>query len=574
MPKRKLERPARGTMLRVIACGLVVAALTHVGAAVHAGEPLNFPTPLSPDLPFDVNVEEFRRLDRDKQIPEAQRLFDIFSWQAFIALNWPALPDGNPDRSKTIADSTAPRVWMGWRTNESVFKPDGSRPEPWDPAREIADKDHYLWRFSKMLNERRSPANELTAFVTLADFVQAFTGPLVDLNGKFVRYESYLNKPQFDYIVTNELYNQEGQVEFVSTKGQQIHFPANEPASSFFPEPRHGSMGIKLAWKQLGDNDIPSRFFTREAIVVSTSFDEKGNMVRTKSKQLMGLVGMHVTALTQSSPNWIWSTFEHVDNVVANDLEIGTAMNGKPQRVHPSFNNTGNPTKPVNVLPPKNAPPCAKGGFTTWDEKKTTDPVQLTRLVPIPPATQALNHQVQGLLRELGSVFEYYELVGAQWPIQPGFPAFAGGANSAPESILFKAPGRVVPVYNVNTTMESYFQQGNQVAGPLEEDDRLPPGFFADKPAEPVTPDRTLVFGNESCVGCHYSAGAVVAFKRDANGKLMRDPETGLKIPVYGERGNFGQNGNSHYFWQMQLKARQKEPPVRAAQAAPAPAKP
>jgi hypothetical protein len=52
MPKRKLERPARGTMLRVISCGLVVAALTHAGEAVHAGEPLNFPTPLSPDLPY------------------------------------------------------------------------------------------------------------------------------------------------------------------------------------------------------------------------------------------------------------------------------------------------------------------------------------------------------------------------------------------------------------------------------------------------------------------------------------------------------------------------------------------
>jgi hypothetical protein len=139
-------------------------------------------------------------------------------------------------------------------------------------------------------------------------------------------------------------------------------------------------------------------------------------------------------------------------------------------------------------------------------------------------------------------------VVGAQWPIQPGFPAFAGGAKSAPESILFKAPGRVVPVYVVNTTMESYFQKGNQVAGPLEEDDRLPPGFFADQPAGPVTPDRTLVFGTESCVGCHYSAGAAVAFTRDENGKLMRDPATVLKIPVYGERGNFGQNGNSDYF--------------------------
>jgi hypothetical protein len=561
MERGSREGTARGHSRLLVAlvgvASIVCSVSTPMAIAAEAPDPMAFPGRLSPDLPFDVDIERLGVLIRADKIPEAQRLFDIFAWQAFVALNWPAIPDGSPDRSKTIADSTAPRVWMGWRTNESVFRPDGSRPEPWDSAREIAVKDHYLWRFSKMLDERRSPANELTTQVTLAEFVQAFTGPLVDLNGKFVRYESYLDKPQFDYIVTNELYNQEGQVEFVSTKGQPIRFPVGQAGR----EPMLGSMGIKLAWKQLGDNDIPSRFFTRQAIVVSTSFDKEGNMLKTQSKELMGLVGMHVTALTQSAPNWIWSTFEHVDNVVANDLETGTALNGKPQRVHPSFNNTGNPSKQVNFMPPMNAPPNAMGGFTTWDEKKTTDPAQLTRVVPIPPATQSLNRQVQGLLRELGSVFQYYELVGAQWPIQPGFPAFAGGANSAPESILFKAPGRVVPVYNVNTAMESYFQRGNGAAGPLEEDDRLPPGGFADRPTEPVTPDRTIVFGTESCVGCHYSAGSVIAFKRDANGKLVRDPDTGLKIPVYGERGNFGQNGNGGYFWQMQLKARQKEPP-------------
>src|SRR5262249_26352595 len=161
--------------------------------------------------------------------------------------------------------------------------------------------------------------------------------------------------------------------------------------------------------------------------------------------------------------------------------------------------------------------PDKKGEFTTWDESKTNNPTQLTRLIPIPPATQELNRAVQALLRQQGSVFQYYELVGAQWPVQPGFPAFGGGAGSAPESILCKAPGRVVPVYVVNTTMESYFQNGAQVAGPLEEDDRLPAGTFADNPSEPVTPDRTRVFGTESCVGCHFSAGAAVGFKRDEN---------------------------------------------------------
>jgi hypothetical protein len=535
----------------LITFGLVVAALTSIGVAAHADEPLKFPTPLSPDLPFDINVEEFRRLDRDKQIPEAQRLFDIFAWQAFIALNWPAKADGTPDRDKDMSDNASPRVWMSWRSNESVFKPDGSRPAPWESASNIAVwGEHYLWRFSKMLNERNSPVNELT------DFVQAFTGPLVDLNGKFVRYESYLNRTQFDYIVENELYNQEGQIEFVANKGQQIRFPANQ----ITPEKKHGSMGIKLAWKQLGDNDLPSRFFTIDAIVVSTSFDDKGKkMIKTRSKRRMGLVGMHVTALTETSPNWIWTTFEHIDNVVANDLEFGNSLNGQHIRVHPNFNNTENPTKPVNILPPKNAVPDDKGRFTTWDEKRTTNPVQLTRLVPIARATQALNREVRALLSKQGSVFQYYELVGAQWPVQPGFPAFPGGQGSAPESILFKPPGRVVPVYVVNTTMESYFQDGNQPAGPLEEDDRLPTGFFADKPTEKVTPDRTEVFGTESCVGCHYSAGAVVAFKRDENGSPVRDKTTGLKVPYYGERANFGQTGNADYFWQLQLKARQKQ---------------
>jgi mono/diheme cytochrome c family protein len=507
---------------------------------------------LALDLPYDVDVDALAKLDRDNQVPEAQRLFDVFAWQTFVALNWPAKEDGSPDAAKNMKDGSSKRVWESWRRNDTIFLPNGEKPDPWNPKRDLAE-ERYLWRFSKMLDEHRSPENAFT------DFIQAFTGPLVDQNGVFVRYESYLNKTQFDYVFENELYNQEGQVQFVSAKGNKIEFPANKTT----PVKRYGSMGIKLAWKQLGDDDIPGRFFTRKAIVVSTSFDKDGRPVRHKSEKLMGLVGMHITALTQSSPNWIWTTFEHIDNVAANDLDFGTTRKGESRRVRPNFNNPDAPTKLVNLLPPHNAPPGEPKKFSTWDESKTTNPTQLTRVVPIAPATQELNRAVQALLREQGSVFQYYELVGAQWPVQPGFPAFAGGAKSAPESIVFKTPGRVVPVYLVNTVMESYFQTGAQAAGPLAEDDRLPVGMFADNRSEAVTADRTKVFGTESCVGCHYSAGAVVAFKRDENGKLMHDPDTGLKIPVYGERGNFGQNGNSHYFWQMQLKARQKEPPAK-----------
>jgi hypothetical protein len=173
-----------------------------------------------------------------------------------------------------------------------------------------------------MLDESRSPLNELT------ETVQAFTGPLVDQNAAFVRYESYMNRAQFDYIVENELYNQEGQIEFTTVKGRAIEFPQNVTGAAS----RHGSMGIKLAWKELRDNDMPARFFTREAIVVKTTFDAHGTMVKTKTPRLMGLVGMHVTALTQSAPDWIWATFEHVDNVVSDDLQFGTTLRRAPPR--------------------------------------------------------------------------------------------------------------------------------------------------------------------------------------------------------------------------------------------------
>nr|HML31116.1 hypothetical protein [Hyphomicrobium sp.] len=335
---------------------------------------------LSPDIPYDVDLVKLGQLDRVSQIPEAQRLFDTFAWECFVALNWPATADGAPDTLKTIADTAMPRVWEGWRSNDSIFLSDGARPRPWTSDQAATNSNHVMWRFAKMLDESRDALNELT------ESTQAFTGPLVDQDGAFVRYESYVNKTEFDYIVQNGLFSQDGQVAF-SQRGGQVSFPAN----TIGPAPAHGSMAIKLAWKQLGKNDVASRFFTREAMVVSTSFDAAGKMIKTRSRQLMALVGMHVIAKTQSSPNWIWATFEHVDNVVANDMEFRDALSGRRTRLRPTFNNPDQPAKPINVMPPPNAEPDARGVFRSWDESKTTNPVQLTRAVPIPPATAALD---------------------------------------------------------------------------------------------------------------------------------------------------------------------------------------
>src|SRR2546423_556551 len=102
---------------RWVAPALVTGVLIGLGTSA-AGPPVTstavkVPPPLPPAVPYDVDVQALAKLDRNTQVPEAQRLFDVFAWQCFLALNWPAKPDGEPDKTKTLADATAKRVWMG-----------------------------------------------------------------------------------------------------------------------------------------------------------------------------------------------------------------------------------------------------------------------------------------------------------------------------------------------------------------------------------------------------------------------------------------------------------------------------
>lgn len=507
---------------------------------------------LSSELPFDVNINEVRALVKQGRVIDAHRAFEVLSWQAFVALNWPANRKGEPDNSKTIADTLAPRVWSFWRPAETVFLPDGKKPRPWSMTNNRA-LNSPVFRAKAAWRQHTSSAD--------GNF-QAFSGPLVDQHGKWVRYEVYLNRPEFDYILANELYSQDGQVAFSQrSKNNYVDFPAN------IGQKKHGAIEIKLAWKELKEGVDDFDRFYHNKIKVTLSEPWKPGQTEPETKVIdAGLVGMHIAMRTESSPEWIWSTFEQVDNV-----RVNLDRNGKP--VRPNFFNPDS-NEPVNVLPERNATIDPKTGqpvivsgptATTWVESLTTTPVQTARLdVPtqgqlnpldakLREVAQALNSEVQDQLKRRNSVFQYYELIDTQWPVHPNAPAFAGGANSAPESISNKTPGDVIPVFLVNTTMETYFQKGQQEAGALEQDDRLAPGA--------PSIDSTLVVGTESCVGCHYSSGIAVGFKRNAAGEeILQD---GYPIPIYGENSHFGKTGNAHFSWLLQLEAKAK--PRKAA---------
>ena len=485
------------------------------------------PAKLTSTLPYDVDVARVTKLDADGNILAAQREFDTLAWQAFVALNWPADAKGEPDNAKTIADVTSPRVWQSWRLTSTIFREHGEKPDPWGETgngKGIPSLD------------RRTKAAWRQHTTSADENFEAFSGPLVDQNGKWVRYEVLVNREEFDYLVDNELYNQDGQMAFSQRAiGNQVDFPVNQATA------KHGAIEIKFAWKELGANDDSSRFYTTQVKVTTSEAVPQEKTIK------VGMVGMHIAMRTQSSPEWIWATFEHLDNAPLSDDTQGL------QKRHTFFNPA------LTGMPDQLAMP--NNGSGSWYESLTTTPVQVERIVVptqgqlnpldagIQKSTDELNGIVQALLKNSNSVFQYYKLIGTQWPVHPNAPAFAGGADSAPESITYKTPGNMVPVFLVNTTMETYFQKGLQMAGALEQDDRLA--------STAPSIDSTMVTGTESCVGCHYSSGICIGFKKNADGSYMLD-STGTRIPIYGENSHFGKTGNATFSWLLQIEAKSK----------------
>jgi hypothetical protein len=87
-----------------------------------------------------------------------QRATDLFSWQEFIALNWPAAAQpGVPDPTRNLGNS-GPSVWETWSESSDVFRHD-SAGQPLPPLKfgqamplpaQCNGADRVLFRLSKV----------------------------------------------------------------------------------------------------------------------------------------------------------------------------------------------------------------------------------------------------------------------------------------------------------------------------------------------------------------------------------------------------------------------------------------
>ena len=429
-------------ILRPPAVRLLPGAVIAVAAAVLASAVAGGPAAVAPTVSPD-------RID---DVPSAGRdsfsVVDNFAWRAFIALNWPSELDaahrGVANHAKALGDP-GERVWETFKSDFELFEAgDGggrAAPSPWtsyggrNPCGAGVD------------NREKT----IASFQPFADFNQPSfavgipANPLIAQNGAYTRYEIHFNEPEFAAFAANGW-----------SQGRNLPdavHPAHLPV---------GSIAVKAAWRPLTAADPPAeraRYYVETAEIVDVAKTlAAGRTVCAKSD--VALVGLHIAIKTKSRPQWVWSTFEHVDNV---------PPAGSGATREPDAREAGAPygyfdaSRPARLWPPFGSAVALPVDWTN-PPKLDPAPMQVVRRYPIDAETMAVNRAYWALPEVKGTVFEHYMLVAAQWPTSQGPPGpdndggfFPGRTDALGAADDYRSIAH--PQENlINTTMETYLQ--------------------------------------------------------------------------------------------------------------------
>ena len=368
---------------------------------------------LSSTIPLDITAVPPISLE------SLQHDFDVFSWQSFIALNWPANADGSPNTALTIGQNiNQPVVWLHWKESRDIFLPKGKKPPAWN-------KSNKLPSACKKIDPKTIPegAIHLTQVGktpnVLDESGEPFqTGPLIDQNGLYTRYEILTNETMFDFIVDHKLYSKKGQKKFID----YVDFTASDSKTG-----QLGSIMLKAAWVKMGGKFSAKNYYTTYALVYNNPEEQPG-VTAACSLEQVGLVGFHIAHKTAAEPQWIWSTFEHIANAPTKGESATLA----------AYNFYDKKCTDCDI----NQPPARP-----WNPANHhTKPTQVERVIPITDDARALNAQYHAALEAAvpGSVWVNYELVSTQWPTNAGSKTDPTGVPA--------------PSFLANTTLETYIQ--------------------------------------------------------------------------------------------------------------------
>jgi hypothetical protein len=295
------------------------------------------------------------------------------------------------------------------------------------------------------------------SFTAFAEFNQPsftpgrFEGPLVARNRTYTRYEVRYNAAAFESIVDHGWYLRD-------------RLPTPEAPGQF----GLGSIAVKAAWRILTDADTPAiraRFYVvRDAMVTDVAGSLDAGRVVCAQRDI-ALVGLHIAVKTRYRPQWIWSSFEHVDNVPPVGAGAAREPDARSRSAPYSYND---PAGASPLLPPSPEAVAPRPVSSADPPARDPEPVQVARLHPINPELMALNRAYWSLPALRDTVWANYMMVATQWPTvtQPIGPdndgRFFPGLPVEPNSPVepYQIVGGAAPAeWNLaNTTMETYAQ--------------------------------------------------------------------------------------------------------------------
>jgi hypothetical protein len=241
---------------------------------------------------------------------EIRPYFDYFSWESFIALNWPAatgsrgVPD-QPNNSSVFlnAASGTPVVWGTYKDSFDLFGQKDQRPSSWESSTSLVNPCP------------NSPAGQKTLIFTskgntpLMQTTQAFSFPLIDQRTNLVYYDIRYDQAQYNFIrgqdsdPTSWLYLLRN-----LQRKENAQFGVQMPMTTMTPTPTLGSIMVKAAWRISTPKDDPKRFYTTNAQIYNPT-------TQSCTPTTVLLVGLHIAHKIDPFTEWVWSTFEQVDNV-------------------------------------------------------------------------------------------------------------------------------------------------------------------------------------------------------------------------------------------------------------------
>jgi hypothetical protein len=269
---------------------------------------------------------------------------------------------------------------------------------------------------------------------------QAGGGLLVDQDGQIVWYSTHMNDAYFQFVQQN------GGAGY-SKAANTLNFPV-------------GAAVFKASWKVVPDGTTPTGFYTEKS-AVPLLINKKGGGIAIdpsgKTRPVtVALVGLHVVGVTDNHPEFLWGTFEQVQN--APDLP----PNMQPNSSDPvsaqgfTFYKANTPANACNAPSPAPSVDPAKqtvAPVTNVFRQFATGNAAPNRTADI----NAINSGAQGEMANMGTfkppqpketVWANYKLIGTLWLL----------ANTLKPDDGNMVPEGVGSVNLANATLETYFQ--------------------------------------------------------------------------------------------------------------------